>query len=387
MNVSHYLGCAAKIGCIVFFMVALVPGWAPAQTWSQVWAARSDGPGKAWKVEQANDGGFFVVGSFIGGPSDAWVTRLDAYGEVLWEKRLRGAGSEDAIAVAPTSDGGCAVKGWTDSFGSPDRDAWIVKLDALGRIEWQWQIGSEHDESNTRLQGSIEQTRDEGFILSIDRGTEGLEWTYALALKLDRAGNIVWQKRFGADEGLADLISIRELRDGGYVGVGSKSRVGGWVVRLADDGSVLWERGFDSAEPNRSLWPISVVETGDSGIAIAGATADTTGLLGEIRFGWVMKLDSDGALQWRKEYGRYGDTVMLESLQQTPDDGLAILIYTKAHGHGPSANAWILKLDSRGTIRWQKAFGGEGPNAEPRTWADNYRGSGASRTSRRLVLG
>src|SRR4051812_14983996 len=61
------------------------------------------------------DGGHIAVGytrSSSGG-AEAWVLKLDADGKIVWQKTYGGSGDDSLRAVQPTSDGGYVIAGGT----------------------------------------------------------------------------------------------------------------------------------------------------------------------------------------------------------------------------------------------------------------------------------
>jgi len=66
--------------------------------------------------------------------SDAWVLKLDSSGNVQWQKTYGGANGDEANSIQQTSDGGYIVAGWTGSFGAGYSDFWVLKLDSNGNI-------------------------------------------------------------------------------------------------------------------------------------------------------------------------------------------------------------------------------------------------------------
>lgn len=90
-------------------------------------------------IRQAVDGGYIIGGKTweFDANGDMWVVKLDASGDILWQKSLGGAGADEAYSVQGTGDGGSIVVGTTDSFTSND-DAWVLKLDADGAVDWQY---------------------------------------------------------------------------------------------------------------------------------------------------------------------------------------------------------------------------------------------------------
>jgi hypothetical protein len=67
---------------------------------------------------------------------------------------------------------------------------------------------------------------------------------------------------------------------------------------------------------------------------------------------WVLKLNSDGTVAWQKSYGD-GGTQYAYSIQQTSDGG-----YIVGVGGAGVSDFWVLKLNSDGTVFWQKTYGG-----------------------------
>ena len=97
----------------------------------------------------------------------------------------------------------------------------------------------------------------------------------------------------------------------------------------------------------------AIQQTSDGGYIVAGFTYS---------FGsgdadaWVLKLDSTGTVAWQKTHGGAGNEYA-RSIQQTADGGYIVAGNTYSFGAG-DADAWVLKLDSTGTVAWQKTYGG-----------------------------
>ena len=213
-------------------------------------------------IQTTSDGGYIVAGysnSTDGdvtgnhGGKDYWVVKLDATGNIQWQKSLGGSGDDEAKSIQPTADGGYVVVGWCHSNDGNVTgnhgllDYWVVKLNAIGIIQWQKCLGgSDYDEVN-----SIQTTIDGGYILaglsiSNDGDVTGSHgngdyWV----VKLDATGNIQWQKSMGGTNG-ESASSIQTTSDGGYIVAGSSSSSNGdvtvnygnfdyWIVKLGPD--------------------------------------------------------------------------------------------------------------------------------------------------------
>lgn len=78
------------------------------------------------------NGGFVVAGSTISGGSgdyDAWLLKLDSFGNQVWEQSLGGRGNQYGNALVVLPDGGLVLVGSTDSKGGGKQDLWVVRLD------------------------------------------------------------------------------------------------------------------------------------------------------------------------------------------------------------------------------------------------------------------
>lgn len=81
---------------------------------------------------------------------------------------------------------------------------------------------------------------------------------------------------------------------------------------------------------------------------------------------WIVKLNSSGSITWQKNYGGYSNDVAA-SVLQTSDGGYIVAGYTQSGGSGDVTGSahgaydyWVVKLNSSGGITWQKNYGGSG---------------------------
>jgi hypothetical protein len=97
---------------------------------------------------------------------------------------------------------------------------------------------------------------------------------------------------------------------------------------------------------------------------VAGYTAsndgDVTGNHGGGDY-WIVKLNSTGTIEWQKCLGGTNHD-WARSIQQTSDGGYIVACYTASTdgdvtGNNGGEDYWIVKLTSTGTIEWQKCLG------------------------------
>ena len=84
----------------------------------------------------------------------------------------------------------------------------------------------------------------------------------------------------------------------------------------------------------------SIQQTADGGYIVAGYTSSSGA--GDTD-AWVLKLNSDGTVAWQKTYGGTGDIAY--SIQQTADGGYIVAGCTNSFGAG-NRDAWVLKLNT-----------------------------------------
>ncbi len=188
---------------------------------------------------------------------------------------------------------------------------------------------------------------------------------------------IEWSKCYGGyDYDAAN--DIIQTDDGGYLVTGKTMSLTGDVVGLHDDfgaGNDVWLIKLDSLgtlEWQRCLggsideYGYSIEKTFDGGYIIGGTASsddyDVTGRAYGINEDyWFIKIDSAGSIQWQKCYGGSNEDV-LSHIIQTRDSGYIASGYTWSTdgdvtgGHG--MDYWIVKIDSVGSLQWENALGG-----------------------------
>jgi hypothetical protein len=137
------------------------------------------------------DGGYIVAGetsSSGAGSADVWVLKLDTNGNLQtgWPKTYGGTSRDAANSIHQTTDGGFIVAGVTSSSGAGYADFWILKLNASGDLVWQKTYGGINDD----IARSIQQTSDGGYIVAGETSSSGAGNADFWILKIDENGNI-----------------------------------------------------------------------------------------------------------------------------------------------------------------------------------------------------
>ena len=89
--------------------------------------------------------------------------------QATFQKTFGGLSTDYAYSVQQTKDEGYIIAGYTLSFGEGNRDAYLIRTDVNGETLWTKTYGG----SNTDYAWSIQQTKDDGFIIGAHSGSFG----------------------------------------------------------------------------------------------------------------------------------------------------------------------------------------------------------------------
>ena len=223
--------------------------------------------------------------------------------------------AEESIRWMDEFNGELLLAGFSDSkMSNGGYDFLLRRIDLFGNIKWEKYYGSTNEE-----RGYVAKQISDGIIFggamlssNYDDLRNNGKWD-GLLLKLDGAGNVLWKRNYGGNNGdsIRDVIYTRDngLLFCGYSFSNSyENHHGGkdfWVVKTDNKGDVKWERVFGGSGYDMAY---SVVETRDNHYVVAGYSFSTDGdLEGLENHGngdyWIVKLDYYGNIVWSKLYG------------------------------------------------------------------------------------
>jgi len=271
---------------------------------------------------------------------------------------------------------------------STQYDIWVLKIDSLGAIKWQKTFGGSNDDFPTSMlhggEGeyiiSAVTTSNDGDVTGFHGGVGGDVWLFSISDK----GDLNWEKSFGGKDhdfgALIDaqngytIIGTTYSTDGDVTGRKRDSSAEAWVMRLNPAGNIVWQKTYGGSSYDAAN---DGLRTLDRGYAFVGMTTtnnngDVSGIHPSAYFGdyWVVKLDSIGLVQWQKCLGGSSGDIGY-SIFQTPDSGYVVSGSTTSSDdevtghHAPEGNSdcWIVKLSKKGDLIWQRTLGGSASDA------------------------
>ena len=318
--------------------------------WARTYGGSKDD--RANSFQQTSDGGYIVFGSSESFGANIWILKLNISGDIEWQKTYGeqfNIFTHNTYSIQKTNDGGYIIGGSIPVSGL-GQQFWIIKLSAEGDITWQKSYGN----VDINYVNSLQQTGDGGYIVAGNTGINDDKGYSFLILKLFFDGTVEWSKTYG---GIRDdkPSSILLTSDGGYIVAGYTNTSGAgssdiWILKLASDGNIEWQKTYGESQADQAY---SIKQTNDGGYIVAGSILSFGA--GQPDF-WVLKLSSEGDIGWQKTYGG-SEVETAYSIQQTIDGGYVVAGETRSFGTG-NGDIWILKLTSDGNIEWQKTYGG-----------------------------
>jgi outer membrane protein OmpA-like peptidoglycan-associated protein len=266
-------------------------------------------------------------------------------GQGSFQKVIKGNNGIELGRHVLETKNGYLIAGYTTSSGAGSKDAYLVKIDKLGKIMWQRTYGgSSNDAFNIITKGN-----NGGYLVLGDTESAGNGDTDVLLVKLDDSGNIEWSKTFGG--ALADVSPVHgvmvNLADGYLVSgqqlstYGNGVDMGTYMIRFDNKGNVIWSRNYDSA--NNYL----VANYVEGNIIYAGGSCNYHACFAQFDL-------RNGDLISIKTYGGRG-TESLYCVQPTSDGNFILSDGTWSYNRS-YMSLWVMKVNKKGDIIWSKVY-------------------------------
>ncbi len=340
----------------------------------------------------------------FGTPTDtSWnilLAKASFEGQVLWHRMVGGDRNDRLWNLIPTADGGMLAGGYSFSGISGQKtqankggmDVWVIRLDADGNVLWDRTLGGTgRDElfsmlempDGTFMLGCHSNSGADGDKTEPSRG--GLDFWL---IGLDANGYKLWDKTIGGNaedqfHDLALLPSGHILASGGTVSQRNTGEVGPdfargakdyWILEF-DPGSktVVWNHRFGGTSDDFA-YSLLVTTTGRiflggrSASQVAPPTAINNGKNAPFYGGesdyWLLELDAQGLKMAEWSFGGTGldDMYFVQENKRgefcvggVSDSGISGNKTTPSRGQ---YDYWVIGLDTLGNTKWQRTIGG-----------------------------
>ena len=338
-------------------------------------------------------------------PYNGWVVKLNESGQIEWTRSFDGDNISSFTSVIETSDGNYIVAGGTRSLyvggvrTHGKSDALVVKLNKNGEVIWQKAYGgTEADYLYSIAENTFEgggyilaghTSSNDGDVNGL-HGVAGTDSSDAWIVKINSEGVIEWQECLGGSK-IETATFILQTKEGGYAFTGLTSSndgdiVGhmidyetGWLVKLSQSGSIVWQKIFNTYFFQSDGSTQSVAKTIDGGLTVIGTSSNLDSTVQGFHkskdlFGttdiYVGHLNSSGTVLWERCYGGISDDIG-SSICTTSDGGYLFIGTVQSNDGDVSGNhqssdpfafkgqdAWVVKLTSEGNVEWQHCYGG-----------------------------
>jgi PKD repeat protein len=185
-------------------------------------------------VQKTFNNGLLLAGQTYtyGNAGDAFLIWTDGLGALLRQKNYGGDQVDCARWMAQTPGGEYWVCGYTDSYG-PDRDVFLLKVDALGNELMRKNLGGPLDQEAFY----ITKAHEAGHYIVCGTSASPLNGsTDVLMVKIDEDGREIWKRTFGtAENEVAECVVATS--DGGYL-IAGNNNTSVLLVKTDKDGKV-----------------------------------------------------------------------------------------------------------------------------------------------------
>ncbi|MEO7175667.1 MAG: T9SS type A sorting domain-containing protein [Saprospiraceae bacterium] len=198
-----------------------------------------------------------------------------------------------------------------------------------------------------------------------------LVFSFFLLIPFANAQTLGWNKSYGGN-GNEYSESIVTTSDGGFLVSGNTSSTNGnitqnhggqdaWVIKLSSQGALEWQKTYGGTGTDGFNYAIAA---NDGGYIMVGFTESNNGDVTEnkgLKDLWLVKTNATGTISWQKTLGGSSADVAL-SICSTSNgyyvSGVSSSLNGDVLGATAQGDAWMLKINNTGAIQWQKAKGG-----------------------------
>ncbi len=289
------------------------------------------------------------LGGTSAGGSDAFLVKYDPSGNLVWSQQIGTANTELSSSVVVDSSSNIYICGNTNgNLGGTYRgedDAYLTKFDSSGNVLWTRQIGTTENDNghavtvdssgNVYISGSTS-----GDLDGVNAGSYD-----AFLTKYDTSGNELWTQQIGTTSSDSSYAVTTDSTGNVYISGYTEGDLGGTnagsldacLTKLDASGNVLWSRQIGTYATDRS-YGVAVDSSGNIFISgFTGGSLDGTNLGSSDAF--LTKYDASGNLLWTQQFGTM-DTDESRALAVDSAGNVYSSGYTNGSLVGTNAGDW-----------------------------------------------
>ena len=316
-------------------------GSLPSGMWG-VERAGADGKFRWYHIMQPFDQPYSVAADanfnvFVGGVTsrdytntrmDAFVMKLDANGDTLWDRHFGGPGDEHGQNIVESGDGGVVLAGTYTETGTT-HGLYLLRLKANGDTLWTRKLLYAQNMSLAHLL----RTRNGEYVVT---GTLSASQSIAWYFRFDGDGKTVWTH---TGDKMNSANATIEMADGSLVSCGnSYLHQPGFVLchRMMPNGSLAWEK-FYGAE-NMQLQALDIRQNADGSMFMTGMINE-----GFMNHAMLLKIDGEGNNLFSRRVSNNNFSFGVNVLKCNNDDNIVL--------GNLGDKAFFLRTDNQGNFK------------------------------------
>jgi hypothetical protein len=303
-----------------------------------------------YAVRPTIDGGIVVTGftatALFPLIDDVLLVKCDMNGDTLWTATYGGDGDDGGRDVVEVADGGFAVVGMTQSFGSAD--VYLVRTDAQGRELWSRTYGGPRIDTGEALC-----TMPGGGWLLVGSAADSTGDLDIFAVRTNANGDALWSRRYGGP-GWQGGAGVCAAPGGGAVITGYTSNPGlfdACLLAVDANGDSLWTRSYGGPDED---WGSDVTPTADGGYLMVGTTDAFFGA-GFSGRAWALRTDGNGEVLWSRTFGIPGSMDAQGNGGHQTAEGGYVLAGSQISPAG-DLDVFVARLNAIGSPIWSRRY-------------------------------
>jgi hypothetical protein len=313
------------------------------------------------------------LGGTNAGGADAVVTKYDGAGNCFWSRQIGTNQEDQSFGVTVDTFGNVYICGYTygslEGVNAGSFDAFVTKYDGAGNLLWTRQIGTAAgDCAYSVVADSLGNVYVSGGTSGSLCGTNTGSWD-AFLIKYDASGTLLWSQQLGTTSSERSTDMAVDAIGNVFICGGTSGSLGGnnrglndvFVAKYHSSGNRLWVRQIGTPAEDCSYFPSCSMAVDSFGnVFISG---ETFGSLGGPNEGdadvFLVKYDGAGNYLWSRQFGtNFSDFCFGVAVDSSGN----AFISGNSEGSlgGPNEgnkDAVVTKYDGSGTRLWSRQIG------------------------------